>query len=88
MQLAQLLARWDADDSIQLAVAMTSQELGRGHVCFDLTTWPERLAVAVADGDKFADNVFDWPTATVAALMEKLQHSPLVRRDQRSGANG
>ena len=25
VQLAQLLARWDADDSIQLAVAITSQ---------------------------------------------------------------
>jgi exodeoxyribonuclease V alpha subunit len=76
VQLAQLLARWDADDSIQLAVAITSQELGRGHVCFDLTTWPERLAQWQT---QFADNVFDWPTTTVAALMEQLQHSPLVR---------
>lgn len=76
VQLAQLLARWDADDSIQLAVAMTSQELGRGHVCFDLTTWPERLAQWRT---QFVDSVFDWPVTTVAALMEKLQHSPLVR---------
>ena len=76
VQLAQLLARWDADDSIQLAVAMTSQELGRGHVCFDLTTWPERLAQWRT---QFVDSVFDWPTTTVAALMDKLQHSPLVR---------
>ena len=76
VQLAQLLACWDEDDSIQLAVAMTSQELGRGHVCFDLTTWPERL---VQWQTQFPDNVFDWPTTTVAALMEKLQHSPLVR---------
>ncbi|MDD2843300.1 MAG: exodeoxyribonuclease V subunit alpha [Tolumonas sp.] len=76
VQLAQLLARWDADDSIQLAVAMTSQELGRGHVCFDLTTWPERLAQWQT---QFADNVFEWPTTTIAALIEKLQHSPLVR---------
>nr|WP_321272208.1 exodeoxyribonuclease V subunit alpha [uncultured Tolumonas sp.] len=76
VQLARLLARWDADDSMQLAVAITSQELGRGHVCFDLTTWPERLAQWQT---QFADNEFDWPTTTVAALMEKLQHSPLVR---------
>jgi exodeoxyribonuclease V alpha subunit len=86
VQLAQLLARWDADDSIQLAVAMTSQELGRGHVCFDLTTWPERLEQwhsQLVDrpliDKQLADNSFEWPTTTVAALMEKLQHSPLVR---------
>lgn len=86
VQLAQLLARWDADYSIQLAVAMTSQELGRGHVCFDLTTWPERLEQwhsQLVDrpliDKQLADNSFEWPTTTVAALMEKLQHSPLVR---------
>ena len=86
VQLAQLLARWDADDSIQLAVAMTSQELGRGHVCFDLTTWPERLEQwhsQLVDrpliDKQLADNSFEWSTTTVAALMEKLQHSPLVR---------
>jgi exodeoxyribonuclease V alpha subunit len=28
---------------------------------------------------QLADNSFEWPTTTVAALMEKLQHSPLVR---------
>ncbi len=86
VQLAQLLVRWDADDSIQLAVAMTSQELGRGHVCFDLTTWPERLTQwhsqlvdRLLIDKQLADNSFEWPTTTVAALMDKLQHSPLVR---------
>jgi exodeoxyribonuclease V alpha subunit len=91
VQLAQLLARWDGDDSIQLAVAMTSQELGRGHVCFDLTTWPERLAQwhsqlvdrLLVDkqlvDQQLVDSTFSWPETTVAALIAKLQHSPLVR---------
>ena len=81
VQLAQLLARWDADDSMQLAVAMTSQELGRGHVCFDLTVWPERLAQwhSLLVDKQLVDSTFSWPEITVAALMEKLQHSPLVR---------
>ena len=74
VQLAQLLARWDADDSIQLAVAMTSQELGRGHVCFDLTTWPERLAQWQA----LLPEV-NLPAVSVSELTTLLEHSPLVR---------
>lgn len=76
VQLAQLLARWDADESVQLAVALTSQELGRGHVCFDLSTWPERLAQWQA---QLSQAALSWPETTVAALDAKLQQSPLVR---------
>ncbi|WP_321408298.1 exodeoxyribonuclease V subunit alpha [Tolumonas auensis] len=76
VQLAQLLARWDADESVQLAVALTSQELGRGHVCFDLSTWPERLAQWQA---QLSAAALSWPETTVAALDAKLQQSPLVR---------
>lgn len=76
VQLAQLLARWDADASVQLAVALTSQELGRGHVCFDLSTWPERLAQWQA---QLSAAALSWPETTVAALDAKLQQSPLVR---------
>ena len=65
VQLAQLLARWDADASVQLAVALTSQELGRGHVCFDLSTWPERLAQWQA---QLSAAALSWPETTVAAL--------------------
>ena len=75
VQLAQLLARWDADYSIQLAVAMTSQELGRGHVCFDLTTWPERLAQWQALLPEVA-----LPAVSVSELTTLLERSPLVRR--------
>jgi exodeoxyribonuclease V alpha subunit len=74
VQLAQLLARWDADDSIQLAVAITSQELGRGHVCFDLTTWPERLAQWQA----LLPEV-DLPAVSISELTTLLERSPLVR---------
>ncbi len=74
VQLAQLLARWDADDSIQLAVAITSQELGRGHVCFDLTTWPERLAQWLALLPEVA-----LPAVNVSELTTLLARSPLVR---------
>ena len=74
VQLAQLLARWDADDSIQLAVAMTSQELGRGHVCFDLTTWPERLAQWQALLPEVALHA-----VSVSELTTLLERSPLVR---------
>lgn len=76
VQLAQLLARWDTDAAVQLAAALTSQELGRGHVCFDLSTWPERLAQWQAQLSAVALN---WPETTVAALDAKLQQSPLVR---------
>ena len=74
VQLAQLLARWDADDSIQLAVAITSQELGRGHVCFDLMTWPERLAQWQALLPEVA-----LPAVSVSELTTLLARSPLVR---------
>jgi len=74
VQLAQLLARWDADDRIQLAVAITSQELGRGHVCFDLMTWPERLAQWQALLPEVA-----LPTVSVSELTTLLERSPLVR---------
>jgi exodeoxyribonuclease V alpha subunit len=75
VQLAQLLARWDADDSIQLAVAITSQELGRGHVCFDLMTWPERLAQWQTLLPEIA-----LPAVSISELTTLLAHSPLVRR--------
>ncbi len=74
VQLAQLLARWDADGSIQLAVAITSQELGRGHVCFDLTTWPERLALWQALLPEIA-----LPAVSISELTTLLERSPLVR---------
>ncbi len=76
VQLAQLLARWDADASVQLAVALTSQELGRGHVCFDLSTWPERLVQWQA---QLTQAALSWPETSVAVLDAKLQQSPLVR---------
>lgn len=43
IELARTCARFDGKPSVLLAVAMTSNELGRGHVCFALSHWVERL---------------------------------------------
>lgn len=43
IELARTCSRFDAKPPVLLAVAMTSNELGRGHVCFSLSHWAERL---------------------------------------------
>lgn len=43
IELARTCARFEPDAMMLLAVALTSNELGRGHVCLSLSQWPERL---------------------------------------------
>lgn len=76
VQLAQLLARWEPNAAVLLAAAMTSQELGRGHVCFALSSWSERLTQWQP---LFPEAWADLSTISVATLMTLLERSQLVR---------
>lgn len=64
-----------ADENVVLAAVMASEQLGRGHVCFDLESASD-IAFTTADGDFAAVRYDDWPE--IAVWQQSLDSSRLV----------
>lgn len=81
VQLAHLCAQWESEPLVLLAVALTSLELGRGHVCLSLPHWQERLAPWLAAWQERAPEVHIAVQQAIATqdIITLLQASPLVR---------
>lgn len=73
----ELLQRLDPDihPQVQLAGALASEQLARGHVCFDLQA-AEQLTFASDDSGENVKSYRDWPK--LPSWTKELQRAPLV----------
>ncbi len=70
IELARSCARFEPDAMMLLAVALVSNELGRGHVCLALSHWPERLTQWLAQVPELAPALASLLPREVAAHPE------------------